>query len=34
LDHTPGTGDVLNEIVAKVKGKIKVIVDGGILILL
>jgi len=30
LDHTPGTADVLPEIVSAVQGKIKVIVDGGI----
>ena len=30
LDHTPGTADVLPEIVAKIKDKIKIIVDGGI----
>jgi len=30
LDHTPGTADVLKEIVAQTNGKIKVIVDGGI----
>lgn len=30
LDHTPGTADVLREIAAQVKGKIKVIVDGGV----
>ena len=30
LDHTPGTADVLKEIVAQANGKIKVIVDGGI----
>ena len=30
LDHTPGTADVLPEIVAELKGKIKIIVDGGI----
>ena len=30
LDHTPGTAEVLPEIAAVVKGKIKVFVDGGI----
>ncbi len=30
LDHTPGTAEVLPEIVAKLKGKIRIIVDGGI----
>jgi len=30
LDHTPGTADVLPHIVAEMKGKIKIIVDGGI----
>jgi len=30
LDHTPGTADVLPQITAKFKGKIKIIVDGGI----
>jgi len=30
LDHTPGTADVLPDIVAAVKGKITVLVDGGI----
>ncbi len=30
LDHTPGTADVLPQIVAELKGKIKIIVDGGI----
>jgi isopentenyl diphosphate isomerase/L-lactate dehydrogenase-like FMN-dependent dehydrogenase len=30
LDHTPGTAEVLPEIAAAVKGKIKVFVDGGI----
>jgi len=30
LDHTPGTADVLPYIVAEIKGKIKIIVDGGI----
>ncbi|MFX0091008.1 MAG: alpha-hydroxy-acid oxidizing protein, partial [Candidatus Hodarchaeota archaeon] len=30
LDHTPGTADVLPEIVAEVKGKITVLADGGI----
>jgi 4-hydroxymandelate oxidase len=30
LDHTPGTADVLREIAVQVKGKIKVIVDGGV----
>ena len=30
LDHTPGTAEVLPNIVEKVKGKIKIIVDGGI----
>ena len=30
LDHTPGTAEVLPEIAAAVKGKIKIFVDGGI----
>jgi isopentenyl diphosphate isomerase/L-lactate dehydrogenase-like FMN-dependent dehydrogenase len=30
LDHTPGTADVLKDIADQVKGKIKIIVDGGI----
>jgi 4-hydroxymandelate oxidase len=30
LDHTPGTAEVLPRIVAAVKGKIKIFVDGGI----
>jgi isopentenyl diphosphate isomerase/L-lactate dehydrogenase-like FMN-dependent dehydrogenase len=30
LDHTPGTADVLPEIVDELKGKIRIIVDGGI----
>lgn len=30
LDHTPGSADVLPQIVAELKGKIKIIVDGGI----
>ncbi len=30
LDHTPGTAEVLPEIAAAVKGKLKVLVDGGI----
>lgn len=30
LDHTPGTAEVLPEIVKHVKGKMKVLVDGGI----
>lgn len=30
LDHTPGVADVLPEIAAKVKGKIKILADGGI----
>jgi isopentenyl diphosphate isomerase/L-lactate dehydrogenase-like FMN-dependent dehydrogenase len=30
LDHTPGTAEVLPNIVKEVKGKIKIIVDGGI----
>jgi len=30
LDHTPGTAEVLPEIAAAVKGKIKILVDGGI----
>lgn len=30
LDHTPGTADVLPEIVHRVKGKIIILVDGGI----
>jgi isopentenyl diphosphate isomerase/L-lactate dehydrogenase-like FMN-dependent dehydrogenase len=30
LDHTPGTADVLLEIVSKFRGKIKILVDGGV----
>lgn len=30
LDHTPGTIEVLPEIVAEVQGEIKIIIDGGI----
>ncbi|MFX0113959.1 MAG: alpha-hydroxy-acid oxidizing protein [Candidatus Hodarchaeota archaeon] len=30
LDHTPGTAEVLPEIARAVKGKIRVIVDGGV----
>jgi isopentenyl diphosphate isomerase/L-lactate dehydrogenase-like FMN-dependent dehydrogenase len=30
LDHTPGTAEILPDIVKEVKGKIKIIVDGGI----
>ena len=30
LDHTPGTADVLPDIVAEVKGKIMILADGGI----
>ena len=30
LDHTPGTAEVLSSIVEEPKGKIKIIVDGGI----
>ncbi|MFX1280495.1 MAG: alpha-hydroxy-acid oxidizing protein [Promethearchaeota archaeon] len=30
LDHTPGTADVLPDIVEALKGKTKIIVDGGI----
>jgi isopentenyl diphosphate isomerase/L-lactate dehydrogenase-like FMN-dependent dehydrogenase len=30
LDYTPGTAEVLPQIVAELKGKIKIIVDGGI----
>ncbi|KKN00985.1 hypothetical protein LCGC14_1132340 [marine sediment metagenome] len=30
LDHTPGTADVLPEIADELKGRIKIIVDGGI----
>ncbi|HSR11653.1 MAG TPA: alpha-hydroxy-acid oxidizing protein [Thermodesulfobacteriota bacterium] len=30
LDHTPGTAEVLPEIASAVKGKIKILVDGGI----
>ncbi|MHA1472293.1 MAG: alpha-hydroxy-acid oxidizing protein [Promethearchaeota archaeon] len=30
LDHTPGTADILPEIVAELRGKIKIIVDGGV----
>lgn len=30
LDHTPGTAEILSEIVAAVQGRIPVIVDGGV----
>jgi len=30
LDHTPGTADVLQPIIKELKGKIKILVDGGI----
>lgn len=30
LDHTPGTAEVLPEIASAVRGKIKVLVDGGV----
>lgn len=30
LDHTPGTADVLPAIAARVKGKIAILVDGGV----
>ncbi|MHA2391538.1 MAG: alpha-hydroxy-acid oxidizing protein [Promethearchaeota archaeon] len=30
LDHTPGTAEVLPDIVAEMKGRIKIIVDGGV----
>jgi isopentenyl diphosphate isomerase/L-lactate dehydrogenase-like FMN-dependent dehydrogenase len=30
MDHTPGTADVLPEIVDKLQGKVKIIVDGGV----
>ncbi len=30
LDHTPGTAEVLPEIVSAVKGEIRVLIDGGI----
>ena len=30
LDHTPGTADVLPEIAAAVKGRIRILVDGGV----
>lgn len=30
LDHTPGTADVLQPIAKELKGKIKILVDGGI----
>ena len=30
LDHTPGTAEVLPEIAAAVKGKLRILVDGGI----
>lgn len=30
LDHTPGTADVLPEIVREVKGRVTILVDGGI----
>ncbi|GAJ04034.1 unnamed protein product, partial [marine sediment metagenome] len=29
LDHTPGTVEVLPEIVAELEGKIRIIIDGG-----
>jgi 4-hydroxymandelate oxidase len=30
IDHSPGTAEVLPDIVAELKGKIKIIVDGGV----
>ena len=30
LDHTPGTAEVLPEIAAAVKGKLRILVDGGV----
>ncbi len=30
LDHTPGTADVLPEIAAQLRGKISILVDGGV----
>lgn len=30
LDHTPGTADVLPDIVAEIKGKIMILADGGV----
>jgi isopentenyl diphosphate isomerase/L-lactate dehydrogenase-like FMN-dependent dehydrogenase len=30
LDHTPGTAEVLPEIASAVKGKLRILVDGGI----
>ena len=30
LDHTPGTAEVLPEIVAELEGKIRILIDGGI----
>ena len=30
LDHTPGTADVLPDIVAEVKGKVMILADGGV----
>jgi 4-hydroxymandelate oxidase len=30
LDHTPGTADILPEIVSAVKGKALILVDGGL----
>jgi len=30
LDHTPGTAEVLPEIVAELRGKLRIIVDGGV----
>ncbi|MFW9785807.1 MAG: alpha-hydroxy-acid oxidizing protein [Candidatus Heimdallarchaeota archaeon] len=30
LDHTPGTAEVLPDIVSELKGKLRIIVDGGI----
>lgn len=30
LDHTPGTAEVLPEIVKEIKGKAKILVDGGV----
>ncbi|MCE5313040.1 MAG: alpha-hydroxy-acid oxidizing protein [Nitrospiraceae bacterium] len=30
LDHTPGTADVLPDIADRVKGRIKILVDGGV----
>ncbi|MGB5910785.1 MAG: alpha-hydroxy-acid oxidizing protein [Promethearchaeia archaeon] len=30
LDHTPGTAEVLPDITAKLKGKTKIVIDGGV----